>query len=1241
MNRLRFQPILSVLIIAVLLSSLLVPVVEASVVYGPAQFEGDWYKKAVANKNGKGNGFGNYPDILNGSPVNGCNPSPVNYGSINPGLAFTTTLYADDRQNGGFPKSGGSIWTDDTEALADYRQLMDNYCPEVKGGQKQDKGLQYGKQGTQSQSESDLIFKYLDKYVQRQNFTIDVPHGNYTLYLRNGDGTGKQVTNGTIFFVRLNDKDVFTPCDISSKNKVLSEKATVGRNNTLQVFAIGAPASYLTLWLEDEAPDIVITSPWDDTVSNGSIRLKGYVTDKSITTVTLRLSNNTTIGSVPVTNGNFTTDFLMTGPVKINLSGVDSTRTFRSVTLCLDGDLITEKMERQYGFDPLNSDSDSKLTQVNEASNGISDGSEMFGGQLPAFVKARTGADPLKNDTDADGLTDYFEVTKLGWLTSLRSTDSDGDGMSDAQEDPDLDSLSNLQEQTYDTNPYNNDTDGDSLSDNYEVNVSRTNPLAADTDGDGLTDDSDLKLGTDPNNPDTDGDGILDGDETYTTASANGTLGVTVAVKGKGDLAKDLFISNETSVPLNSIPALVSPVVDLDLNRSFESADLTISYDPARVTDSGNLSIFYYNESAGTFQPLPSTIDSVNHTISATTGHFSTYVIFHIPTWDALFKAKMTTGRGTSDLMFVDMVFTIDSSGSMSWNDPAGYRKIAAKNFVGALIPGDRAGVVDFDSYASVTRPLTGDFNAVNMSIDSLNADGGTDIGAGVSAANNQLITSGNRSHAWMMILLTDGQGSYNDYYTQQAKANNITIYTVGLSNSVDSALLTRIATGTGGQYFQVTSADQLPQVFRNISEEIEPADTDGDGLTDTLETTGFRDGRGKWYRTDPNNRDTDSDGLEDRVEAGLLSTNTRGEQYYNAYSDPTLHDTDGDSLSDFDEYYEDTDALIPDCDHDGLNDGLEFELGTDSWSRDTDGDGYDDCSEHYDWLYDPLVPEQHFNYLEIAAEVVLGALLGDWGTYGGGHGNVWYLAGQLLSGFIAIGDIRDICASIINLDGVNIIINAIALIPGYGDAAKVISSIGQFLLKNPKQVFGVAIFAVKNLPYKDTKTLLSIVDTSYGKGIVKRLSNGMSDEDILKCSDKSIDLNDVLRVKESNTKYTGWGVGNQGNIQANIERHYNDHVEFDPTWNIRSIDEYTEKACNLLSRRDSYVNVYYQRGNGNIAIYDRVNKEFAVGDKNGNILTYYRPQNGDFEKADNYISDREKAFQLVLVQGEKYYARS
>ncbi|KCZ72319.1 uncharacterized protein containing a von Willebrand factor type A (vWA) domain [Candidatus Methanoperedens nitroreducens] len=144
-------------------------------------------------------------------------------------------------------------------------------------------------------------------------------------------------------------------------------------------------------------------------------------------------------------------------------------------------------------------------------------------------------------------------------------------------------------------------------------------------------------------------------------------------------------------------------------------------------------------------------------------------------------------------------------------------RKIVAKNFVGALIPGDRAGVVDFDSYAYLIRPLTDDFNAVNASIDSLDAWGGTNIGAGVSAANSHLISAGNTSHAWMMILLTDGEGYYHDYYTQQAVANNITIYTIGLGSSVDSVLLTGITTATGGQYYLI-----IINSFLNLITELE-----------------------------------------------------------------------------------------------------------------------------------------------------------------------------------------------------------------------------------------------------------------------------------------------------------------------------------------------------------------------------------------------------------------------------------
>ena len=57
------------------------------------------------------------------------------------------------------------------------------------------------------------------------------------------------------------------------------------------------------------------------------------------------------------------------------------------------------------------------------------------------------------------------------------------------------------------------DTDGDGLSDDYEIKVYATDPGLWDTDGDGLSDgDELLTTGTDPFLWDTDGDGVADGD---------------------------------------------------------------------------------------------------------------------------------------------------------------------------------------------------------------------------------------------------------------------------------------------------------------------------------------------------------------------------------------------------------------------------------------------------------------------------------------------------------------------------------------------------------------------------------------------------------------------------------------------------------------------------------------------------------------------------------------------------------
>ena len=116
-------------------------------------------------------------------------------------------------------------------------------------------------------------------------------------------------------------------------------------------------------------------------------------------------------------------------------------------------------------------------------------------------------------DTDGDGLTDYEEIFIT--LTDALSIDTDENGKSDDKEDFDDDKLNNLQECSYATNPYSNDTDCDSLTDYEEIFVYFTNPLSEDSDNDGMTDLMEIEYGMMPNNRDSLNDGVLDGDRIF------------------------------------------------------------------------------------------------------------------------------------------------------------------------------------------------------------------------------------------------------------------------------------------------------------------------------------------------------------------------------------------------------------------------------------------------------------------------------------------------------------------------------------------------------------------------------------------------------------------------------------------------------------------------------------------------------------------------------------------------------
>ena len=105
----------------------------------------------------------------------------------------------------------------------------------------------------------------------------------------------------------------------------------------------------------------------------------------------------------------------------------------------------------------------------------------------------------LDIDADGDGL---FDGDEAAYGTSMVDWDSDDDGLLDGEE-----------VHIWGTDPADDDTDGDGLEDGEEVNNTWTDPLNVNTDGDFVDDGVEVNIwGSNPLDPDTDGDSILDGE---------------------------------------------------------------------------------------------------------------------------------------------------------------------------------------------------------------------------------------------------------------------------------------------------------------------------------------------------------------------------------------------------------------------------------------------------------------------------------------------------------------------------------------------------------------------------------------------------------------------------------------------------------------------------------------------------------------------------------------------------------
>jgi len=569
---------------------------------------------------------------------------------------------------------------------------------------------------------------------------------------------------------------------------------------------------------------------------------------------------------------------------------------------------------------------------------------------------AGVGASNFNNDSDGDGLLDDQE-TALG--TDINDADTDNDGTADGAEvgpnvnspiDTDGDGTINALE------PANVDTDGDGVSNQLDPannnpclpNAAFTGCPGGDDDGDGLTNVQEPTLGTDPHDADSDNDGTNDGAEVGANVNApldsdgDGTINALEPSNVDTDLdgVSDQLDSANSDPCVPNANSIVCLMTDSDGDGLTNSEEETLGTDRSNPdTDGDGL-----NDGA-----------EVGANVNAPTD---------------------SDGDGTPNV-FESAIADLDNDGVPNQSDPANANACIpnANSAVCLAADSDGDGLTNAQEDALGTSRSNPDSDGdgiadnvevggnVNAPVDS-DGDGTPNVlessitdtdGDGVTNQNDAGNTDPcvpNANGTACLAVDSDGDGLTNGQEAalgtdrnnpdSDGDGTNDGVEVGGNVNApVDSDndgtpnVLESASTDTDGDGVsdQTDSANTDPCVPNANSTACLALDTDGDGLTNAEEAA---------LGTNPNNPDSDGDGINDGVEAGSNPANPTDTDHdgipdvFEAGDSATDTDSDNDGISDADEAGDD--PLHPvDTDNDGTPDYLD---------TDSDGDGIPDSDE-------------------------------------------------------------------------------------------------------------------------------------------------------------------------------------------------------------------------------------------------------------------------------------------------------
>ena len=271
------------------------------------------------------------------------------------------------------------------------------------------------------------------------------------------------------------------------------------------------------------------------------------------------------------------------------------------------------------------------------------------------------------------------------------------------------------------------------------------------------------------------------------------------------------------------------------------------------------------------------------------------FELFRLGSQPEKYKPKMPISSMPLPDEFESAIMLVcDVSGSMNSNVGTGETKLeAAKKAAISIVDSTEGwaknyeenyglGLLIFSDNATPVAMPHVDYPFIKACVETISVGGGTCIYSGIDGAIAQLDTVNAKNK--VIILMTDGQ----DYYASEAKASaqtaadkDITLYTIGFGNDVDSSLLEELANLGGGEYRYASTDNMLGilQSFMSAQQEANGevlAETEGtvsQGETTEAETFTVEDQQGDlmvytaWPGSfldtiliDPNGRKVDED---------------------------------------------------------------------------------------------------------------------------------------------------------------------------------------------------------------------------------------------------------------------------------------------------------------------------------------------------------------------------------------------